>query len=77
MTALTCLAILGCTSVPKTVYERPLCAPAELAVLPIITADEMECLPRGVYWRLKDRERRITDWALENEAIVERLCDAP
>lgn len=77
MIVLLCLAILGCTREPRIVYKRPVCAPAELAVLPVVTAGELADVPKATYWKLQTRERLVTDWALENEAIIERVCVAP
>lgn len=74
---LLCLATSACGTAPKVVHERPVCAPAVLSPLPAITAEELESLPAYVYWKLEERERRITDWALENEAIVLKVCAPP
>lgn len=77
MLVLLYLAIQGCTTAPKIVYERPVCAPAVLVPLPVVTREELADLPPDVYWRLEQREKLIVDWAEENEAIVLKVCAAP
>lgn len=77
MIALVCLAILGCTREPKIIYKKPVCAPVPFPILPIIKASALADLPPDVYWKLETRERLITDWALENEAIINKLCETP
>jgi len=42
--------------------------------LPQISGDELAGLPDDVYWRLEDREKRLTDWALELKAIADEVC---
>lgn len=66
------LAIGGCTT--KTVTLRPDCIVPELAPLPVLMSDDMECIADDVYWGLMDRERLLTDWALEMEATLESIC---
>jgi hypothetical protein len=38
-------------------------------------SDDMDCLADNVYWGLMDRERLLTDWALEMEATLEIICE--
>jgi len=66
------LVTAGCMT--KTVTVKPDCDIPELAPLPTIISDDMEALPDNVYWALMDRERLLTDWALEMEARLEVLC---
>ena len=69
---LGCSVIAGCT---KTITIKPECTVPQLAPLPVIMSDDMECLADDVYWGLMDRERLLTDWALEMEATLEILCE--
>lgn len=69
---LGCLVTAGCT---KTITIKPECRVPELAPLPVIMSDDMECLADDVYWGLMDRERLLTDWALEMEATLEVICE--
>ena len=66
------LVTAGCMT--KTVTVKPSCEVPTLAPLPTIMSDDMEALPDDVYWALMDRERLLTDWALEMEARLEVLC---
>lgn len=68
---LSVLVIAGCT---KTITIKPECEIPQLAPLPVIMSDDMECLADDVYWALMDRERLLTDWALEMEATLEVIC---
>lgn len=45
-----------------------------MPVLPEIEAEALEPLDDETYWALEDRERRLTDWALEMEAMLDELC---
>jgi len=67
------LAILGCATATEYVEVRPTCEPALLAPLPQVPWAE---IPEEVRAPLLERERRIVDWALENEAIVEAVCQS-
>jgi hypothetical protein len=69
---LGCLVIAGCT---KTITIKPECNVPQLAPLPVIMSDDMDCLADNVYWGLMDRERLLTDWALEMEATLEVICE--
>lgn len=69
---LACLVTAGCT---KTITIKPECQVPQLAPLPVIMSDDMKCLADDVYWGLMDRERLLTDWALEMEATLEVLCE--
>lgn len=70
--ALGCLVIAGCT---KTITIKPECNVPQLAPLPVLMSDDMECLADNVYWGLMDRERLLTDWALEMESTLEVICE--
>lgn len=69
--ALGALVISGCA---KTITIKPECEIPQLAPLPVVMSDDMEMLADDVYWALSDRERLLTDWALEMEATLEALC---
>ena len=69
---LGCSVIAGCT---KTITIKPECSVPQLAPLPVIMSDDMECIADDVYWALMDRERLLTDWALEMEATLEVICE--
>ena len=66
------LATVGCTT--KTAIIKPECEVPQLAPLPVVMSEDMEALPDHVYWALMDRERLLTDWALEMEATLEVIC---
>ncbi len=68
--------ILGCTSVPETPVPKttPNCTVPELGWLPTINAEELEGLDPIVYWLLEEREGRLTDWALDMETRLIKLC---
>ncbi|WP_158701024.1 hypothetical protein [Phytohalomonas tamaricis] len=42
--------------------------------LPTINADKLASLDDDTYWTLEDRERRLTDWAYEQQAMLNVLC---
>ena len=69
---LGCSVIAGCT---KTITIKPECRVPQLAPLPVVMSDDMECIADDVYWALMDRERLLTDWALEMEATLEVVCE--
>lgn len=75
----TSLAIPGCTSAPKTDSIPPgACTPAPFPNLPQIDAQKLyEAVGPEMYWKLMRREKRIVDWALENEALLISLCGEP
>ena len=66
------LATVGCTT--KTAIIKPECDVPQLAPLPVVMSQDMAALPDDVYWALMDRERLLTDWALEMEATLEVIC---
>lgn len=66
------LVTAGCAT--KTVIVKLECEVPQLAPLPVIMSKDMEMLSDDVYWALMDRERLLTDWALEMEAQLEVLC---
>ena len=74
--ALACSVIAGCTTV-RTITEKPQCTTPALAYLPPIESSQLEALDDGAYWALMTREKRLTDWALEMESMLEELCDGP
>lgn len=71
--ALTLLATTGCATT-EYVEVRPECTVPPQPTLPQIKGEELAGLPDGVYWRLEDREKRLTDWALEMRAALRELC---
>ena len=42
--------------------------------MPDIESERLESLDDQTFWDMMDRERRIVDWALENEAIINEVC---
>lgn len=66
------LVTAGCMT--KTVTVKPDCDIPPVPPLPTIMSEDMASLPDSVYWALMDRERLLTDWALEMEARLEVLC---
>jgi hypothetical protein len=40
-----------------------------------IQGDELACLSESTYWALEERERRLTDWALEMQSILRVICE--
>lgn len=68
----------GCATTPDVVFLRPECSPATRAPLPRIDAGDLwDKVGEDTYRKLEERERRITDWALENEAILREICQEP
>lgn len=45
----------------------------EPSISPQKTWTRYTVLPPEVYWKLEERERRITNWALENEAVAPKV----
>lgn len=70
--------IVGCSNVPSTaptlVYAP--CEVPERPVLPDIPVERLDTLDDATYWELEERERRIVDWALEMEAVLEVVCQS-
>lgn len=51
------------------------CTVPEFPWLPtIVNNPEMKELSSWNYWALEERERRLTDWALEMEAQLLEMC---
>lgn len=73
MIALALLVIGGCTTVRDN-YILPDCTIPPFPTLPIIEANALAGVDDDTYWALERRERRLTDWALEMEAILEEVC---
>lgn len=76
--ALLALALSACvTTGPEYIEIRPECEAPPQPALPEIDGVELAELSDDVYWRLEDRERRIVDWAMEMQAIIETVCEQP
>ncbi|WP_251976728.1 hypothetical protein [Salinicola avicenniae] len=45
-----------------------------MPALPVIESSQLQCLADDDYWMLQDRERRLTDWALEMRGMLEEVC---
>jgi len=66
--------IAGCTTV-RTVHELPGCNVPVLPSLPTIGGGELfDMVGADNYYTLSLREKRLTDWALEMEAMLLELC---
>ena len=78
LSAVLLLLVSGCSLIPeRTVYVEmePECAVPARPALPEIPAEALDPLPDHVYWDVIHRDARLQDWALEMEAILERVCD--
>ena len=72
------LLVSGCSLIPEhTAYVEmgPECSVPAQPALPEIPAEALDPLPDDVYWDVITRDARLQDWALEMEAILERVCD--
>lgn len=65
--------MIGCTTV-ETIEVKPSCAVPGMAALPVVESSQLETLDDSTYWTLMERERRLTDWALEMESVLLVLC---
>jgi hypothetical protein len=45
-----------------------------LPALPVIESAQLATLDDATFWALMERERRLTDWALDMEAMLSALC---
>lgn len=72
--ALLCSVILGCANTPPAPTPTS-CSIPSLASLPEIPASQLSKLDDSAYWALVEREKRITDWALDMRAILLEVCD--
>lgn len=81
---LLALLVIGCAG--DTEFIRPECEPAVRPMVPEIDRGRLwDTLIEGLgliegdglYHDLKTMEDRLIDWALENEAILERVCEPP
>ncbi|GHB30576.1 hypothetical protein [Salinicola rhizosphaerae] len=45
-----------------------------MPALPVVESASMAPLDDATYWTLADRERRLTDWALEMRGMLEEVC---
>jgi hypothetical protein len=70
------VVLAACAQQPQIIEVRPECTPPPQPALPAVSGDELAALPDDVYWRLEDRERRLADWSLEMQAMLEALCGA-
>ncbi len=66
--------MVGCATTTETVFVGPECDVPPRPVLPEIASERMDDLSDETYWDLMDRERRLTDWGLEMEAMLDALC---
>lgn len=66
--------IVGCTTV-KAVVEPVQCTTPPMPYLPTVESSSLTFIDDATYWRLMEREKRLTDWALEMESMLEGLCD--
>lgn len=83
--AIALLAALatGCGTT-ETVFVRPDCRPAERPVIPPLDRGEVwDALRAGaktpergedLYHGIALMENRLTDWGLENEAVLKQVC---
>lgn len=46
-----------------------------MPALPVIHSVQLQSLADEDYWLLQDRERRLTDWALEMRGMLEEMCE--
>lgn len=73
---LVSLVLIGCATRTETVLVRPECEPAPRPSLPTVDAGELwDLVGDDVYRVLEDRDARLTDWALENEARLKAVCN--
>lgn len=70
---LLCLGMSGCATTTQTIL--PDCTLPPMPVLEDIPSSDLEALTDEVYWKLMDRERRITDSLLEHRALLTPLCE--
>lgn len=68
------LLVAGCAASPEYVEVRPECTVPPIPALPNVEAADLAPLPDSVFFDLKEREKRLVDWALEMEAMLGELC---
>lgn len=75
--ALAAALMAGCATRTEYVEVAPECQPPPLPSLPTVEASALDPLPDAVFHDLREREKRLTDWALEMEAMLEAICAPP
>ncbi len=76
MSPVIALISLGMTACATTEYVevRPECSVPPQPTLPQIDGEALSSLDDETYWALEKREKRLTDWALEQNAMLQELC---
>lgn len=66
--------IAGCATV-KTVVDPVQCTTPSMPYLPTVESSRLALIDDATYWALMDREKRLADWAMEMESMLEVLCN--
>lgn len=66
----------GRTLPPGTTVEAPDSGPQELQEPHRLLAPGEAYAPESLYWAIVDRDKALTDWALELRAALRPLCES-
>lgn len=70
------LAMTGCATKPEIRYIQPKCSAPPLPELPTVDAGELwDRIGQQDYDTLMQREKLLSDWALEMKTMIGVLCD--
>lgn len=69
----------GCATTSETIYVYPECTPAPQPMVDIDRGELWDALGEDPewFWRVDGAFDRLIDWGLENQAVLERVCDPP
>lgn len=67
------MLVAGCA--PRIEYVRPSCEPAPLPNVDIDRGEMYDAVGEQWFWKIDGAFDRLIDWGLENEAILEEVCE--
>jgi hypothetical protein len=70
-------ALVACAPIIKKEYITTPLTHDQRPVLPKITAQELACLDKVTYQKLFDRQRLITEYAIDLESIIDSTKQEP
>ena len=74
--ALLAMLATGCATTSETVFVHPECTPAPQPVVDIDRGELWDALDDPEwFWRIDSAFDDVIEWGLENQAILERVCD--
>jgi len=73
---LAAMLATGCATTSETVFVYPECTPAPMPVVDIDRGELWDALDDPEwFWRIDSAFDAVINWGLENQAILERVCD--